>query len=83
MASNARAHVCWFFVLQFIFLVAVIKHSPVTYGQYTYPEWAIALGWLLALCSILPIPVIACIKIIRQKGTLIEVCLSSLPIDLG
>ena len=61
-------------VVQFILMLALIQHTPVTYGSYTYPPWAVAIGWVFALCSILPLPVIAIIKVIKSKGPLFKVC---------
>ena len=60
--------------LQFILMLALIQHTPVTYGSYTYPPWAVAVGWVFALCSILPLPVIAIIKVVKSKGPLFKVC---------
>ena len=61
-------------MFQFILLLALIQHTPVTYGDYTYPAWAVAVGWVFSLCSILPLPVIAILKIIQAKGPLFKVC---------
>jgi hypothetical protein len=41
--------------------------------EYIYPTGAKAVGWLLALSSILMIPIIALITICTKKGTLKEV----------
>lgn len=40
---------------------------------YKYPEWAIGLGWTLALASMICIPMVVVIKIIQSDGPLIEV----------
>jgi solute carrier family 6 amino acid transporter-like protein 5/7/9/14 len=64
--------ICWRIITPiltaFILLVAVVQHTPVTYGDYQYPTWAIVIGWLFALCSILPLPLVAIVKIAKQKG---------------
>jgi len=59
--------------LQFILLLALIQHTPVTYGDYNYPPWAVAVGWMFALCSILPLPLIAIFKVISSKGPIFKV----------
>ena len=41
--------------------------------EYIYPTGAKAVGWILALSSILMIPIIALITICRKQGTLNEV----------
>jgi len=59
-----------------IFVFSLVKYSPLTYerswGSYAYPDWAIALGWIMALSSIICIPVVAAVKVILAEGTLIE-----------
>lgn len=40
---------------------------------YQYPDWAIGIGWTLALTSMICIPMVVVIKIIRSDGPLIEV----------
>lgn len=52
----------------------MVKYKPLTYNKvYEYPDWAIALGWTLALASMICIPMVVVIKIIRSDGPLIEV----------
>ena len=55
-----------------VFLTSLILHEPVTYGQYTYPTWAIIVGWLLALVSIMPLPLVAFNKILKAEGSIVE-----------
>ncbi|XP_055894918.1 sodium-dependent proline transporter-like isoform X2 [Biomphalaria glabrata] len=57
-------------VIIFIWTFSVITLGPVTYGpNYKYPYWAIILGWLLAVISVLPIPVVALYKISSIRGS--------------
>lgn len=63
------------FILQFIWLFSVIQLKPVSYGDYQYPSWAIALGWLLGLASILPLPTYMIISLLKTEGSLQEVWL--------
>lgn len=37
-------------------------------GDYQYPGWALALGWIIAMLSILPIPIFAVLAVIRAPG---------------
>ena len=64
---------CVFVFRQFILGFSVVSHSPVTYGDYVYPGWAIGVGWVFALCSMIPLPLIMLIKLSQADGTLVEV----------
>ena len=50
-----------------------VMYEPITYESYVYPWWANVLGWGIALSSILCMPGMAIIQILRTEGTLIEV----------
>uniref|UniRef100_A0A7N9AKY8 Transporter n=1 Tax=Mastacembelus armatus TaxID=205130 RepID=A0A7N9AKY8_9TELE len=70
------------------FIFSLVKYKPLTYNKvYEYPDWAIGIGWTLALASMICIPMVVVIKIIRSDGPLIEVggishmFLSSRPAD--
>lgn len=67
---------CWKFVSP-TFLVAVIameivNNSPLRYHDYLYPSWAVALGWGFALSSVAMVPLVACYKLCKAKGTCAE-----------
>ena len=47
-------------------MFAWIDYSPVRYGDYVYPNWADALGWLMAISSVIFIPAIM-IKMIYKE----------------
>ncbi|XP_023681631.1 sodium- and chloride-dependent creatine transporter 1 isoform X2 [Paramormyrops kingsleyae] len=69
---------CWSFVTPCvcvgIFLFHVVNYKPLTYNSsYVYPWWGEALGWGLALSSMLCIPVTVLYKLLRCKGSLREV----------
>ncbi|XP_014670289.1 PREDICTED: sodium-dependent proline transporter-like [Priapulus caudatus] len=55
--------ILWKFIVPVVLLVilffSMITHVPVTYFGYEYPMWSIAFGWVLAMMSIIPIPVYA------------------------
>lgn len=60
--------------LQGCFIFSLVKYKPLTYNKvYEYPDWAIGIGWTLALASMICIPMVVVIKIIRSDGPLIEV----------
>uniref|UniRef100_A0A8C9XH22 Sodium- and chloride-dependent taurine transporter n=1 Tax=Sander lucioperca TaxID=283035 RepID=A0A8C9XH22_SANLU len=55
------------------FIFSLVKYKPLTYNKvYEYPDWAIGIGWTLALTSMICIPMVVVIKIIRSDGPLIE-----------
>ncbi|XP_068595341.1 sodium- and chloride-dependent GABA transporter 2-like isoform X2 [Brachionichthys hirsutus] len=66
---------CWLFVTPAIclgtFAFALIKYSPLKYNnEYLYPWWGNAIGWILALSSMLCIPVWMAVKLYSTPGTL-------------
>uniref|UniRef100_A0AAX7TBF1 Transporter n=1 Tax=Astatotilapia calliptera TaxID=8154 RepID=A0AAX7TBF1_ASTCA len=68
---------CWSYITPFVcvgvFLFHVVNYKPLTYNTvYTYPIWGEALGWALALSSMLCIPVTVLYKLLRCKGSLRE-----------
>lgn len=59
---------------QATFLFSLIKYTPLTYNKkYTYPWWGDALGWLLALSSMVCIPAWGFYKLSTLKGSFREV----------
>ena len=57
-----------------MFVLCLVTYSDLTYNRhYTYPSWAIAIGWGLASCSVIMIPLVAVVRMIRTKGTLVQV----------
>lgn len=51
----------WFFFLY--------DYEEPTYGDYHFPRWAIVMGWLVSLTSILPIPGFALINVYKAKAS--------------
>ena len=41
----------------------MIDFTPLSYGDYVLPDWAQALGWMMAVVSIVMIPVFAVVEI--------------------
>nr|DBA17728.1 TPA: hypothetical protein GDO54_016056 [Pyxicephalus adspersus] len=64
--------VCWRFIspaiIFFILIFTVIQYRPITYNDYIYPGWAISLGFLMALSSVICIPGYAFFKIWQSDG---------------
>uniref|UniRef100_A0A670I660 Transporter n=1 Tax=Podarcis muralis TaxID=64176 RepID=A0A670I660_PODMU len=55
------------------FIFSLAKYTPLTYNKvYIYPQWAIGLGWILALSSMVCIPLVMLIRILQSDGSLIE-----------
>ncbi|XP_072528348.1 sodium- and chloride-dependent GABA transporter 2 [Salminus brasiliensis] len=68
---------CWLFLTPATcfgtFAFSLIKYTPLKYNnEYVYPWWGYALGWLLALSSMVCIPLWIIYKMVTAKGTLRE-----------
>lgn len=48
--------------------------KPVSYGTYQYPIWAILIGWIIGMASVVPIPIQAVIGLCKSNGSLLQVC---------
>uniref|UniRef100_A0A8C5IU05 Transporter n=1 Tax=Junco hyemalis TaxID=40217 RepID=A0A8C5IU05_JUNHY len=69
---------CWAVVTPLVcvgvFVFHVVNYKPLTYNKtYVYPWWGEAIGWVLALSSMLCIPCTVIYKLLRCKGSLREV----------
>ncbi|XP_037070121.1 sodium- and chloride-dependent glycine transporter 1-like [Pollicipes pollicipes] len=73
---NIWFRLCWKYispaVICFILLFTFINHEPVTYNDTGYPDWAIVIGWLMALVSIAAIPAVGLMVLLGKKGTFVE-----------
>lgn len=68
-----------FFSSQGTFAFSLIKYTPLKYNnEYVYPWWGYAIGWLLALSSMVCIPLWMVYKIGTSHGTIKEVRVSML-----
>uniref|UniRef100_UPI0037E9324A sodium- and chloride-dependent GABA transporter 2-like n=1 Tax=Semicossyphus pulcher TaxID=241346 RepID=UPI0037E9324A len=68
---------CWLFLTPATcigtFAFSLIKYTPLKYNnEYVYPWWGYAIGWLLALSSMICIPLWMVYKISTTQGTLRE-----------
>jgi solute carrier family 6 GABA transporter-like protein 6/8/11/12/13 len=54
-----------------ILMSTLITHTPIKYNRtYEYPGWAIAFGWLLALSSMLALPLYALYAFVTTPGSM-------------
>lgn len=65
--------IIWNVCFQTILAFTWIDFTPAKYGDYVFPFWANAIGWALSFSSVSLIPIVAIYKIIREKGSFIEV----------
>ncbi|XP_069683642.1 sodium- and chloride-dependent GABA transporter ine-like isoform X1 [Periplaneta americana] len=65
---------CWWVaapaLLMAVWVFSLIDYTPPTYnnGAYEYPLWAETLGWIIASLSLICIPALAVIVILRTEG---------------
>ncbi|XP_032237151.1 sodium- and chloride-dependent GABA transporter 1 isoform X2 [Nematostella vectensis] len=68
--------ICWKYISPImvlgIFVFSLAKYKRITYENVPYPAWAEGVGWLLALSSMLCIPVTMCYKIYKAEGTFLQ-----------
>ncbi|KAL4009295.1 hypothetical protein ACER0C_003147 [Sarotherodon galilaeus] len=55
--------VCWRFISP-----VIISYKPITYNDYVYPGWSLAIGFAMALSSVVCIPIYALYKISKSSG---------------
>nr|QCI31496.1 sodium- and chloride-dependent GABA transporter ine [Grandidierella japonica] len=65
---------CWYFfsplLISIIAVFSWVDYKEPTYdqGAYTFPPWAIGLGWTMASLSLIPIPLFMVIQVYRARG---------------
>ncbi|XP_066999391.1 sodium-dependent noradrenaline transporter-like [Anabrus simplex] len=68
--------ICWKFIspsfIIGVVMFGLIYHQPLQYNGYYYPSWAEWVGWSLALSSILMIPLVAIIRMLRTEGSFMK-----------
>uniref|UniRef100_A0A8C4RJI4 Transporter n=1 Tax=Erpetoichthys calabaricus TaxID=27687 RepID=A0A8C4RJI4_ERPCA len=74
---------CWLFITPAIcagtFVFSVIKYTPLKMNNsYVYPAWGYALGWFIALSSIICIPLWIIYQLLQAKGSIRKLCLTVL-----
>lgn len=53
----------------------LIQFTPVSYGTYKYPSWAVVVGWMIGFASVIPIPLYIIKDLWAAEGTLLQVCI--------
>ncbi|CAF1055632.1 unnamed protein product [Brachionus calyciflorus] len=76
--------ICWFYLTPFLCVsvafYSLINYERFTYKNYVYPWWGEAIGWLMALSSMLVIPIYAFYKVIKSNGSLKKIVRPNLDI---
>ncbi|CAJ0946747.1 unnamed protein product, partial [Ranitomeya imitator] len=56
-----------------IFIFFLVKYKPLKYNNvYTYPTWGYGIGWMMALSSMVCIPLWIIVKVWKTEGTISE-----------
>ncbi|XP_060564137.1 sodium-dependent serotonin transporter-like, partial [Ruditapes philippinarum] len=67
---------CWMFIaptILFVLFILSLVMAPVPqYSSYVYPEWSIAIGWMMVVSSLLCIPAYAIYKFLITPGSVVE-----------
>ena len=58
---------------QFVFVFNLVTYSPLKFGDYEYPGWGQAIGWLMTVSSLIFIPAVMIYKLLKTTGTIKEV----------
>uniref|UniRef100_A0A8C5AGS1 Transporter n=1 Tax=Gadus morhua TaxID=8049 RepID=A0A8C5AGS1_GADMO len=73
---NRFWRICWAFVtptiLTGILGLSLYQWKGMTYEDYTYPGWSMAMGWLMVICSVIWIPIMFFIKMYLAPGSFSE-----------
>ncbi|KAF4071971.1 hypothetical protein AMELA_G00268920 [Ameiurus melas] len=72
---NIIFRMCWKYVTPFLlvvcFIYSLVDYKPLKYNRwYVYPDWAYALGWLMALSSMVLVPGWTLVRLCTLKGSL-------------
>ncbi|XP_076117759.1 sodium- and chloride-dependent glycine transporter 2-like isoform X2 [Mytilus galloprovincialis] len=66
--------ICWKFITPVVILVMLVFNmtqlQPVSYNHYQYPSYAIAIGWVIGMVSVAPIPLYMIKAIACAEGSL-------------
>ncbi|XP_068738298.1 sodium- and chloride-dependent taurine transporter-like [Montipora capricornis] len=67
---------CWrYFTPLFcmgIFVFSIVTYKPLEYNKYSYPGWGQAIGWCMALSSIMCIPGYMIFRFLTTPGSFLE-----------
>uniref|UniRef100_A0A3B3ZWM0 Transporter n=1 Tax=Periophthalmus magnuspinnatus TaxID=409849 RepID=A0A3B3ZWM0_9GOBI len=85
--ANIFFRLCWLIIdpllISVILVFSVIQFKPARYGDYTFPSWAQGVGWVIALASIIWIPLGAVHTLWVLSGSFIQVMAQSINIRSG
>ncbi len=56
------------FLLQAVLIFSFVRYERAKYGEYVYPMWADFTGWVFVLAAVLPIFVVAALRLYHAKG---------------
>lgn len=60
-------------LFQYVVVVSIVTFRPPHYGAYIFPDWANALGWIIATSSMAMVPIYATYKFCSLPGSFREV----------
>ncbi|XP_072022502.1 sodium- and chloride-dependent glycine transporter 2-like [Amphiura filiformis] len=67
---------CWMaitpLIVTFIFVFSFVDYEAATVGEYTFPPWGEAIGWLFTVTSLAAVLVYAIIHLYMSHGTVME-----------
>lgn len=67
---NIHWWICWTFITPVLLIIVlgfnIYEFTPLAFGDYTLPDWAQALGWMMAVAAVIPIPIFAAGRIIQS-----------------
>lgn len=61
------------FVFQVLLILSFVQYRPPSYGNYSFPGLAEAMGWCLAVFVISPVFIVLLINIVKNRGALEKV----------
>ncbi|KAJ1519377.1 hypothetical protein ONE63_004670 [Megalurothrips usitatus] len=68
--------ICWKFISPLfiigVVMFALLYHEPLKYHDYQYPAWAELVGWGLTMSSIVMIPAVAILQLVKTPGSFRE-----------
>ncbi|CAI5644218.1 sodium- and chloride-dependent GABA transporter ine isoform X1 [Oreochromis niloticus] len=74
--ANIFFRLCWLIVapvlITVILIFSIIQFKPARYGKYVFPPWAQGVGWIIALASIIWIPLGAIHTLWVLPGSIME-----------
>lgn len=81
---------CWLVaapcLIMAIWIFSLVDYEAPTYnkGKYIFPSWSIGMGWAISSLSLIAIPVLAVVAVIRAKGdNIIKVLIFNVTIIVG